>query len=265
MLVDGGDFVTRMLEREEPKAVLSWKEMSRLGYDAVTLGELELRSFALTESLMTVSPLPLVCTNVEHLVNGNWEPVGSKYRLLDVDGIRVGVVSMIPEDLANAMARDYEDRVRILPAMDELNKTVAMLRPQVDIIVLLAHMDGQALEQQASLMKDVDVVLGGHGTQDDRMPIQLGSVIVNRGGTRGQVVALTRLIVSPDGHIADFGGRNVTLEPSYKEDPQVLAQVEEVMQKTRVAAPQAATPAPGTPPASRLQPGQATPQLNQKE
>jgi len=265
--MDGGDFITRVLDREEPKAVLSWKEMNRLGYDAVALGEIELRNWSLVERLIQEFPLPIVSTNIERLVDGRWVPVGEKYRILDVDGVKVGVVSAVAEDLASPlMLRDYEDRLRILPMMEELTRTLEVLSPQVDVVVLLAHMDGRTLEQQASLIQNVEVVLGGHATQDDHMPIQVSEVIVNRSGTRGQTLATTRLIISPEGQIVDFGGRNVTLEPTYKEDPQVLAAVEEVMRETRPDTPQGPPPtAPPSPVGSRLKSEQVTPRAVEKE
>jgi len=237
--MDGGDFMTRALDREEPKAILTWKEMNRLGYDAVCLGEIEYSHWELVKQLMQESPLPVVSTNVEQLVDGQWVPVGEKYRILDVEGVRLGVIGVISEEqFTTPILNKVEGEVRVLPPLEQIESAVAELAPVTDIIVLLAHMDSKSLEQHASLLADVDVVLGGHVTQNDDMPLQIAKAIVNRSGTRGQVLATTRLIVSPKGEVVDFGGKNVTLVPGYREDPEVLAAVNEVMQAARPPAPQ---------------------------
>jgi 2',3'-cyclic-nucleotide 2'-phosphodiesterase (5'-nucleotidase family) len=237
--MDGGALMRRALDREEPKAILTWKEMSRRGYDAVGLGEIEYSHWELVKQLMQEFPLPVVSTNVERLVDGQWVPVGEKYRILDVEGVKLGVIAVISEEqLTTPILNNVENELRVLPPVEEIESAVAELAPVTDIIVLLAHMDPKSLEQHASLLADVDVVLGGHVTQNDDMPLQIAKAIVNRSGTRGQVLATTRLIVSPQGEIVDFGGKNVTLVPGYREDPEVLAAVEEVMQAARPAAPQ---------------------------
>ncbi|MFH1143216.1 MAG: hypothetical protein V1774_01570 [Candidatus Eisenbacteria bacterium] len=233
LLMDGGDFLPRVIDRrEEPKALLCWGEMERLGYDAVALGEIELRHWDLIERLMTEMPLPVVSTNVEHLRDGLWLPVGEKYSIVECNGARIGVISTITEELFGQTTQEFQDRLRVLPPMPEIERAVAALEAQVDVIVLLAHMDPKALEQLASLVEGVDIVLGGHVTQIDTMPMRLAEVIVNRSGTRGQALAATRLIVSPDGQIADFGGTNVILGPNLSEDPGVLAAIEAAKQKT---------------------------------
>ncbi len=236
--MDGGDFMTRMLDREEPKSVLTWKEMQRSQYDAVGLGEVEFGHWNLTKQLMQEHPLPIVSTNVEYLADGAWKPVGEKYRIVTVDGVKIGIVSVVSEELFSTLKKpEVENELRLLPPMAEIERTVNLLDPQVDMIVLLAHTDAKMLEQYASLQPKIDVVLGGHMTQNDEMPIQVANAIVNRSGTRGQTLSTTRLIVSPTGQIVDFGGKNVTLDPGYKEDPTVLAEVQQVMEAAKPKPP----------------------------
>ena len=48
-MVDGGDFIHRNGADNYLESVLAWTEMERIGYDAVTLGELELGQWELTD------------------------------------------------------------------------------------------------------------------------------------------------------------------------------------------------------------------------
>lgn len=203
--------------------------MEALRYDAVALGEGELSQLDLLQQLMEKTPLPVVATNVQVLRNGVFVPLTAPYRIATINGVEVGFLSLISETEASpaalgAMATD----IRILPPAETAARVARELRKQVDLVVLLAHVDNKTMEEYASAMPDVDMVVGGHVTIKDEGPIPIGDVVVNRSGTRGQNVCSTRMIVSPLGEVVDFGGINITLGPSFREDSTVLAQVTQV-------------------------------------
>jgi 5'-nucleotidase len=232
VLVDGGDFIQRDRKRYEPETLATWKDMHQRNYHAVTLGELELSQWELTQTLMTEYPLPIVCSNVEQLRDGEWAPVGVPSRVVDINGIRVGFLSVIGEgQLTRAMLEKAEGQLRLLAPMETTVQIATELRQQADIVVLLAHLDPRAMEQYASTLTDVDVVVGGHVTRKDEGPRLIGDAIVNRSGTRGQHMGITRLIISPNNEIVDFGGLNFTLVPAYPEDAEVKADVDRIMEE----------------------------------
>jgi hypothetical protein len=57
---------------------------------------------------------------------------------------------------------------------------------------------------------------------------------VNRSGTRGQHLGITRLILSPENEIVDFGGVNFTLAPTYPENEAIKAEVERVREESNL-------------------------------
>jgi 2',3'-cyclic-nucleotide 2'-phosphodiesterase (5'-nucleotidase family) len=232
MLVEGGDFIHRERERGELESSLIWRNMETLKYDAVTLGELELSQLDLVQQLMEKTPLPLIDTNVEVLKDGVWVPLGEKSRVVVLNGVRVGFLSLISENEASPAALGtMATEVRILPPTETAAAVAAELRKRADVVVLLAHVDGKTMEEYASALPDVDLIVGGHVTVKDEGPIEFGRVIVNRSGTRGQSLCSTRLIVSPEGRVVDYGGINVTLGPEFREDSTVLAQVNQVKEE----------------------------------
>ncbi|MCK4302961.1 MAG: hypothetical protein KAY24_01845 [Candidatus Eisenbacteria sp.] len=218
LLVDGGDFFHRVNKLE---SIVSWREMERLGYAAVTLGEVEFERWELAESLLTHTDLPVVCTNVERQTASGWELVGNRYLIVPVNGVRVGILSVIDSQLSNSVIEKAGDRVRLLPAMETTREVARILRKKSDVVVLLAHLDYKAMEQYASSLPEVDVILGGHMTRKDTGPKKIADTIINRSGTRGQHVCITRLVVSPQNEVVDFGGLNLTLTADYPEDPVV--------------------------------------------
>lgn len=229
MLVDGGDFFAREREQGEATSRLIWSNMEALKYDAVALGEGELSQLDLLMELMEKTPLPVVATNVEVLRNGVFVPLGAPYHISTINGVRVGFLSLISENEASPAALGtMATEIRILPPAETAARVARELRKQADLVVLLAHVDNKTMEEYASALPDVDLVTGGHVTIKDEGPIPIGDVVVNRSGTRGQNVCSTRIIVSPLGKVVDFGGINVTLGPSFREDSTVLAQVTQV-------------------------------------
>lgn len=225
--MDGGDFIHRSGKDNVHESLLTWNEMVRTGYQAVTLGELEFGQWDLVDSLMRATPLPVVCTNVEALREGQWLPVGERFRILEINGIRVGVLGVVgPTQLSPTVIRTTGDRVRLLPPEESVRTAVAEIREQTDLIVLLAHLDPQAMEQYGASLAEVDVIVGGHMTTADTGPQLASRSIINRGSTRGQYMAVTRLILSPEGRLVDFGGLNFTLDPEFPEDPAVAQAAE---------------------------------------
>jgi 2',3'-cyclic-nucleotide 2'-phosphodiesterase (5'-nucleotidase family) len=231
-LVDGGDFLNRERDRGEAESRLIWRNMEDVKYDALTLGEYELGQLDLVLQLMEKTSLPIVCTNVEVQQGLNWVPLGEKSRVVEIHGVRVGFISLITETEASSAALgENASRIRLLPAAEEAARVARELRGRADLVVLLAHVDGKSMEEYASAMPFVDAVIGGHVTLKDEGPIAVGDVVVNRSGTRGQHICSTRLIVSPEGGVVDFGGINVTLGPGFREDSAVVAAVTQVKEE----------------------------------
>lgn len=235
VLLDGGDFIQRNQNRGELESITTWKDMQREGYDAVTLGEIELSQWDFTSGLMEQYPLPIVCTNVEQLNGDSWQQIGDRYRIVDIRGVKVGILSVIGEaQLSKSMIDKTDGAIRLLPPMETATEVARELRAKSDVVILLAHLDARAMEQYATVLTDVDVIVGGHVTRKDEGPEKFGNAIVNRSGTRGQHLGITRLILSPENEIVDFGGVNFTLAPTYPENEAIKAEVERVREESNL-------------------------------
>jgi 2',3'-cyclic-nucleotide 2'-phosphodiesterase (5'-nucleotidase family) len=228
LVVDAGDFMHRDRERNLPDSRATWKEFQRARYDAVAFGREEFDKWDLAQEWMREFPIPVVCTNVEQLVGGRWVPIGEKYRLVTVNGVKVGIVSLISENqlLPNIIAR-YNDTLRLLPPLETVQGAVDELRAKrgAEIVVVLAMVDNDAVEQYATLLHGVDAIVGGYQPPNRNSAELIGDVVVDRVGSRGQYMGSTELIVSPQGKRVEFGGLNVTLGAGISEQPEVLAEV----------------------------------------
>ena len=88
--------------------------------------------------------------------------------------------------------------------------------------------DREAMRLAKHLSGVVDVVLGGHKSIASDWALSAGDVVVSRCGMSGQFFSTTRLILSPEGEIIDWGGRNYLLDARWPSDDEMQAEVEEV-------------------------------------
>lgn len=219
VLVDAGSFSHKSkYNRAETDA--TWTEMARLGYDAVTFGFQELNQWDALDSLRSNVDLPLVCTNLQQFVDGQWVPLGERYRIVECNGVRVGIMSVVNDFvISESVRRRIEDKVRLLEPRETTRLVSHELKAQCEVVVLLAYLDPGTMTEYASSMEDVDVIVGGHLPVKDECPSRVGSAILNRAGSRGRFLSNTRLIVTPDNEICEFGGKNITLSVDLPEDP----------------------------------------------
>ena len=258
LLIDGGGFFHRAGTDWWRESVTAWRELERLGYDAVTLGELEANQWSLTDSLLQLgTTLPLVTTNIERRGGDDWQPVGSRCRVVEIDGVRVGFLSALIEGRAVAsLAERTGGAVRVLPALETVREVARLLkgvaagptrapraigkaeamrlaRESADILILIGYLDNPIMQTLADSIPEIDVILGGIHQPRDAGPLRMGHAIIQRAGDRGGAVAVTDLVVSPVNEIVEFGGRAALLDEGWPEDPQVAAVVAVATEATK--------------------------------
>ncbi|MCK4302962.1 MAG: hypothetical protein KAY24_01850 [Candidatus Eisenbacteria sp.] len=234
LLLEGGSFFSRIVSDARFENITSWLEMERLGYAAVTLGEREFIEWTLAESLLTSRDLPVVCSNVERLVGDDWVPVGSRYQIAEVNGVRFGIMSVITGDhITDRVIDSAGGRIRVLPPMETTREVAALLRQKADVVVLLGYLNSPLLEEYAATFEDVDVIVGGHMTRNKKKPYLVGSTIVNLSGTRGQHIGVTQLTITPKNELVKIDGENVTFTKDYPENPAVAKIAQNAKDETR--------------------------------
>jgi len=225
--------------RFELESEAAWRDLVRQGYDAVTLGVNEIQAWDFTKRMLEETPLPLVCSNLERLVDDKWVPLGEPYKIVEKADVKVGIISAIggPQLAESSVQRKTGGEVRLLPPVENAQRFAEKAREEgAEVVILLAHIEDSSLEEYASLLDGyVDVIVGGRHTVKAPGPTKPDgtNVIINRSGTRGQHIAVTRLIVDPKGKIKDFGGKNVTLGPDMPEDEEIAAEVARVKEEAK--------------------------------
>jgi 5'-nucleotidase len=161
-----------------------FRGMSILGVDAMVLGnhEFDKGTKVLADQLVNWSSFPMLCANYEFEATSDFTrpwlgTLVQPYTIYNLDGLRVGVIGM---GSLSSMYSIYEGGnslgIRPLATEQIVSLYVNMLRPQVDVIVLLSHLgldedqgiagtmpqDISGEENESAALEGVDVILGGH-------------------------------------------------------------------------------------------------------
>jgi 2',3'-cyclic-nucleotide 2'-phosphodiesterase (5'-nucleotidase family) len=235
VLVDAGNFFDTENRLNRLVSVVAWKEMERLGYDAVALGARELASWRLVELLLAEDSLRVVTTNLEHRVASGWEPVGVRSRVVVRDGVRVGILGItMDSEMAEWIHRAYGDSLRVQPAVPAAQAAIQGLAGATDIILALLAGTNDDLVSFAAAVPEVDVIVGGGCAGSScrprtRDPERIGHAVVNTAASGGSSVAVTELLVAPHRGIIEYAGAEIILRRGMPEDTLIAHDAARVM------------------------------------
>lgn len=256
-LFDAGDMFTGLISNLTKGEALM-ELMREMKYDAFGIGNHEFDYGADNfEKQMNRVPYPVLGANIFY--KGTQHRYSRPYVIVERNGVRIGVIGIIGEDarkvaLPSGIANlDFEDpATAIAPLVKEL-------RPQVDLVVVLAHQgrvgpqqtDAEAhpelqrdFDKDIKLVGDVpgiDLFVGGHAHRGIEVPYvhpKTGTIIVQTYGY-GTRLGYLRLTMR-DGKVVSHQGELIkTWSDSITPDPGVATLIARYKQ---VIAPQAGAP-----------------------
>jgi 2',3'-cyclic-nucleotide 2'-phosphodiesterase (5'-nucleotidase family) len=148
------------------------------GFDAATLGNHEFDyGWQTIPRYLKTAHYPVVVSN---LVDGAGRLMtGKPYVILKAAGLRVAVIGALTADLPSLTTPKTRGDWRILPVIATVRRYVAEVRPQADLIVLLAHLSPAEETEALHQLDEVSVIVSGHAHKglDAPIPYQ-GRVLV---------------------------------------------------------------------------------------
>ena len=186
-LFDAGDIFTGVLAKLT-RGEVSFELMNTMGYDAMAIGnhEFEYGWKELARQKNRV-PFPVLGANLFH--KDTDIHFAQPYSIIERDGVRIGVIGIMGQDAATALnppniaGLEVRDPKLIVP------EYVKLLRPDVDLVVLLTHQgktapmqtddeahpeikrDIEADIQLAGVVDGIDVLLAGHADAGTEQPV----------------------------------------------------------------------------------------------
>ena len=206
LLLDAGD----VMEKGDMVAFLTqsrlmYEAMSRIGYDATTVGNHDLAYGVdhLRKCAALAADMALLCLNY-------LRPDGTRHfdasRVFMVNDVRVGVIGMTIPKGGELMTPET--------AGDALQEEAVHLKEDAHLVVALCHFSTRECAAMSARAPAVDVFIAGHSHEITRDPIRLENTgaLVTQAGYYARYVGRLELVVDLDARrIADAKGQIVDM------------------------------------------------------
>ena len=169
--------------------------LAAAGCNATAIGNAILSRYgpkAVTDET-TVTIYPHLAANICYS-DGRMIPGTKPSVILEVSGIRLGVIGLTPDSNENNSNERFFD-LRMLPAIPAIREQIAILREAgADAVILLSHMGLKAdRELAADLQDELSLIIGGHSHDLLREGEWVRNVLIAQAGNHAQHLGLVEL------------------------------------------------------------------------
>jgi 5'-nucleotidase len=187
LLLDVGDHMDRMAVETEGSAGRANTDIINLtSYDAITIGNNEGLTFTPDMLEVAYSGLlcPVVCCNIRELKNGLCPGWMKEHIIITKEDIRIGIIGV---------TAPFDEFYRLIgwEALDPekaLKEQIALMRPKVDVLIVLSHLGLPSDRNLALNLDGIDLILGGHTHHLLEEPLHIGNTTICGAGKFGQHV-----------------------------------------------------------------------------
>lgn len=193
LLLDAGDFSQGSPYFNVFKGVAEIELMNMLGYDVVTLGNHEF-DFGCKElgKRLKKANFQVVCANY-HFKDRNLRKIVKPYVIIEKCGYRVGVFGLTV-NMEGLVFPGTLEEVTYLSPIEKAKEIVQILKNEqhCDFVICLSHLgyDTENVNDQtlASLVVDIDLIIGGHTHTTLKNPYRVGKTVIVQTGSKGRCV-----------------------------------------------------------------------------
>jgi 5'-nucleotidase/UDP-sugar diphosphatase len=221
LVVDTGNSLFGKEPSNSSQGALQIQAMNLMGYDAMAWGETDLAVPAeVLQERFAKATFAAISTNLGPADQLPLQP----YVLKEMAGHTVAILGAT----APAAAKRTQPGIALTvePPLEAISRTVAGLRGQADVIVVLSNLTAAENEALALQVPGIDVLLGAHdtgakiGSRTVNGPE--GSVVVAVTYRQGQFLGQLNVRFDSAGRVVSFAGQDLTLTDKYADDPAML-------------------------------------------
>ena len=160
------------------KAYLIIDSFNLMGYHAMGIGDDDL-NFG-KEFLLKISKrakFPIISSNV--FDDGSKKPLFQSSMIKEINGLRIGIVSLLSQDVFLGPSDPRSKGVIIRPPIETAQNLVNELAPKTDLIILLSHLGYPKDVELAQTISGIHIIVGGHtGVNLTNPPVFKNTIIV---------------------------------------------------------------------------------------
>ena len=229
MVLDAGD---SLIGDSDPAlktlGATSVEALNRLGYDAITLGPLDLVIGAeRLRARIQEAKFAVVAANVRLADGGGY--LAQPYVIRAVGGHQVALIGLAPQAEGKGLV--------ITAPLATLREIMTEVTSQADIVIVLSHAGVEVDRAIAAQVPDVDVVVTGEASapldlwrkEDGGVPILHADVALP--GHAGRNLGKAVLQFDAEGRLTDIQWSRTTLGPQIPSDPAMLEWVRSLTQE----------------------------------
>ncbi len=210
LVLDGGDIMTGtpLMEFEvrgaRGGAMLDLMETA--GMDAWVLGNHEFDiGYEHISKIVSSSEIPVLSANLD-AVDGSGAPgiVGVQdHAIFERNGLTIGVFGLTTSSLGRLTASGAVAKMNVRDVVEVAQEQVAILEPQVDLVVALTHIGLEEDKDLARRVRGIDLIVGGHSHTALTEPVRVEDTWIVQAGCYARQLGVAELRVE-DGRIVNF-------------------------------------------------------------
>lgn len=234
ILLDAGDTIQGTLFTKVFGGVYVGELMSKIGYNAVTIGEHDFDEGPEgLKNYIKSSSYPFLAANVDISESKELNGLIAPYVILDVNSLKVGVFGLITPD-ANLFAKTGP-YVKIADPKEASRKVIDEIKPKSDIIIALTHLGITEDRKLASSVSGIDVIVGGGSKTKLSVPIIVnnpegGKTIIVQAKNQGQFLGKLEVAVK-DKKTSLVGYKLLPIDNSVVPEPKLAEIINKLQDK----------------------------------
>lgn len=202
LLLDAGDIAQGSIFYDFYGGLPDIKFMNKLKYDAASIGNHDFDNG--TESLkkmIEVAEFPFVNANYKFPKDS---PVYDKiepYIIKEFEGCKVGIIGLLTDE--ERLILKIDTGTKIYEPLKMAKKYIKKIDKQTDVIILLTHIGFEEDKKLASLVENVDIIVGSHSHTTLKKPVFVDDlkgqpVIIVQAGEYGKYLSDLKVKVKDD-------------------------------------------------------------------
>jgi 2',3'-cyclic-nucleotide 2'-phosphodiesterase (5'-nucleotidase family) len=193
LVLDAGDLFFKKFSNPIPeneqkmvteRAYLFAESFSLMGYDAFGIGDDDLslgKDFLL--ELSKRARFPFLSSNI--MEEGSEKPLFHPYLLKEINGVRIGIFSLLSPDLFSGSSDPRRKGLVFRPSIETAQNMVRELQPKTDLIVLLSHLSYPKDVELAQAVPGIHFILGSHTGANLLYPSAIKNTYLLQTGPKG--------------------------------------------------------------------------------
>ncbi len=238
LTVDVGDFFVGSFASNRDQGKTMVAAMNVIGYDALALGNHDFdQGQDVLKARAAEAKFPFLAANLMEEATGKAPAWVKPYIVRQIAGVRFGVIGTTYPSSVIIKASGIKG-LKFLSDVDAVKQVLPEVKPQADLIVVVAH-QGTDYIQSLAEVPGVDVIVSGHNHVSLQQPKVIGSTIVVQAGAKAQYVGRLDLKIDPTTKkILDYTKNNENVSAvstKAQTPPQVSDMIGQVVADARAA------------------------------